>query len=198
MTRHFRRLYDWVLHWADSRHAVVALVLLAVAESSFFPIPPDVLLLAMCLAAPAISFRYAALCTAGSVIGGILGYLIGFHFWGWAAEFFFRWIPGFTPPVFAHMQDLFQQYDFWFVFLAGFTPIPYKIITIGAGVFQINFVIFIVASLVSRGLRFVLIAAMVYRYGDVARGYIDRNFNMLTSVFALLLVGGFIAVRYLT
>ena len=197
MTRHFRCLYAWVLHWADSRYAVMALFLLAVAESSFFPIPPDVLLLALCLSVPLSSFRYALLCTAGSIVGGMLGYMIGYGFWQWTAEFFFRWIPGFTPPVFAHMQELFHQYDFWFVFLAGFTPIPYKIITIGAGVFHLNFVIFIIASLVSRGLRFTLIAAMVYRYGDVARVYIDQNFNKLTIVFAVLLVGGFVAIRYL-
>lgn len=110
---------------------------------------------------------------------------------------FFRWIPGFTPEVFDHMQELFRLYDFWFVFLAGFTPIPYKIITIGAGVFHINFLIFVVASLISRGLRFTLIAAMIYRYGEPARLYIDQNFNRLTVVFSLLLIGGFIAIRYL-
>lgn len=175
----------------------MALFCLAVAESSFFPIPPDVLLLAMCLAAPVASFRYALLCGIGSVIGGMVGYLIGYGLWGWAADFFFRWIPGFTPGVFEQMQELFRLYDFWFVFLAGFTPIPYKIITIGAGVFHINFVIFVVASLISRGLRFTLIAALIYRYGEPARLYIDQNFNRLTVVFSLLLIGGFIAIRYL-
>ena len=193
----FRRLFDWVLHWAKTPFAVPALFFLALAESSFFPIPPDVLLLALGLSVPTKVFRFAAICTLGSVIGGVIGYGIGFGCWQLTAEWFFHWVPGFTPEIFNTIQQLFSKYDYWFVFLAGFTPIPYKIITIGAGVFHIDFPIFILASALSRGLRFYLISILVYRFGDKARIIIDRHFNVLTSVFALLLIGGFIAVRYL-
>jgi len=191
-----RRLYDWVLSWADSPYATVALFFLALAESSFFPIPPDVLLLALCLSLPALAPRYALICTLGSVLGGMLGYLIGFSFWESTSQLFFTWVPGFTPELFARIQHLFQQYDFWFVFTAGFTPIPYKIITVGAGVFNLQFIIFVVASCISRGLRFFLIAWLVSRYGSAARSFIDENFNRLTIAFTVLLVGGFVVVRY--
>jgi membrane protein YqaA with SNARE-associated domain len=125
------------------------------------------------------------------------GYLIGYQFWEYTASYFFAWVPGFTPDLFARIQNLFQHYDFWFVFTAGFTPIPYKIITVGAGVFELQFVIFVIASMISRGLRFFLIAWIVGRYGSAARTYIDENFNRLTIVFTVLLVGGFVVVRLL-
>nr|WP_320050770.1 YqaA family protein [uncultured Desulfuromonas sp.] len=196
MTILVRRLYDWVLSWADSRYAVLALFVLAVAESSFFPIPPDVLLLALCLSSAKGAMRYAFICTVGSVLGGVLGYGIGYGFWETTAPFFFNWVPGFTPDLFNQIQHLFQQYDFWFVFTAGFTPIPYKIITIGAGVFNLQFLVFVIASCISRGLRFFIIAWLVGRYGPAARIFIDKNFNRLTIAFTLLLVGGFIVIRY--
>nr|WP_320116055.1 YqaA family protein [uncultured Desulfuromonas sp.] len=197
MTALVRRLYDWVLSWADSRYATVALFFLALAESSFFPIPPDVLLIALCLSLPRGAKQYAVICTLGSVVGGMLGYAIGYGFWESTAPFFFNWVPGFTPEVFSRIQHLFQEYDFWFVFTAGFTPIPYKIITVGAGVFKLQFAIFIVASCISRGLRFFLIAWLIGRYGAAARTFIDENFNRLTIAFTVLLIGGFVVVRYL-
>jgi len=193
----FRRLYDWVLHWAQTPYAVTALFLLSFAESSFFPIPPDVLLLAMGLSIPFKVFRFAAMCTLGSVLGGIAGYGIGYNLWEFTASWFYQWVPGFTQEGFNSIQSLFSQYNFWLVFTAGFTPIPYKIITIGAGVFQVSFPVFILASAISRGMRFYLIALIIYRYGDHARKIIDKNFNVLTSVFALLLIGGFFVVRIL-
>jgi membrane protein YqaA with SNARE-associated domain len=193
----FRRLYDWVLHWAKTPFAVSALFLLAFAESSFFPIPPDVLLLAMGLSLPLKVFRFAAICTLGSVLGGMAGYGIGYGLWELSSTWFYQWVPGFTQDGFNSIQALFKQYNFWLVFAAGFTPIPYKIITIGAGVFDITFPIFVIASAVSRGMRFYLIALIVYRYGDQARKIIDKNFNVITSLFALLLIGGFLVVRYI-
>lgn len=197
LMRYLRNLYDWVLQWANTPYAAIALFGLAFAESSFFPIPPDVLLIAIGLSMPRRIFRIAALCTLGSVLGGIAGYAIGHGFWQFADGWFFTWVPGFTPEVFQSIQLIFSQYNFWFVFLAGFTPIPYKVITIGAGVFHINFPVFIFASAISRGLRFYLIGAIVYRYGDSARQLIDKHFNKLTLVFTLLLFGGFIVIRYL-
>lgn len=192
-----RRLYDWVLHWAQTVYSRYALFLLAVAESSFFPIPPDVLLLAIGLGRPAAAWQLAFLTTVGSVLGGLLGYALGSGMWELIACWFYAWVPGFTPAAFLQIQSLFEQYNFWIVFLAGFTPIPYKVFTIGAGVFNINLPIFLLASSVSRGLRFYLIAWVIQRYGDQARELIERHFNKLTLAFGILLVGGFIVIRYL-
>jgi len=192
-----RRLYDWVLHWAATPYGLTALVLLAVAESSVFPIPPDPLLLALCLAAPRRSFRIAAWATVGSVVGGIIGYAIGAGAWTLTSDFFFATVPGVTPDAFTSVQELYDRYDFWAVFLAGLTPLPYKVFTLSAGVFGVNFGIFVVASILSRGLRFFLVAAFVYRFGPPVARFIDRYFNLLTVVFGVLLVLGFLAVTWL-
>ena len=192
-----RRLYDWVLSWAYTPYGLTALVLLCFAESSVFPIPPDPLLMALCLGAPARSFRFAAWATAASVVGGILGYLLGWGAWALVEDFFFGWVPGVTPEAFASVQSLYNEYDFWAVFLAGLTPLPYKVFTLSAGVFSINFPIFVVASIMSRGLRFFLVAALIWKFGPPVSRFIDRYFNLLTVVFGLLLVGGFVVVTWL-
>jgi membrane protein YqaA with SNARE-associated domain len=194
---YLRRLYHWVLHWADTPYGMPALFLLAFAESSFFPIPPDVLLLALCIAIPARAFRFALVAAAGSVLGGIVGYGIGVGLWELLADFFFLYVPGFNETAFARVQHLFDTYDFWAVFTAGFTPIPYKVITVGAGVFHINFVVFVIASAISRSLRFFMVAWLIYRYGPAMRAFIERYFNVLTIIFMILLVGGFIVVKQL-
>ena len=187
-----RRLYDWVLHWAQTPYGSPALFLLAFAESSFFPLPPDILLLAMCLSLPARSYRYASLATIGSVIGGMGGYLIGYSLWGATSELFYQYVPGFSLSGFNQIQQLFSAYDFWVIFTAGFTPLPYKIFTIGAGVFEINFPLFVLTSVVSRGLRFFLLAWLIYRFGDKVKAMIDKYFNLLTLAFMVLLLGGFL------
>lgn len=192
-----RRLYDWVLHWALTPYGAPALFLLAFAESSFFPIPPDVLLLALCISAPTRSFRFALIASLGSVLGGIAGYGIGIGLWQAVDSYFFRYVPGFSEQVFARVQQLFITYDFWTVFTAGFTPIPFKVITIGAGVFKINLAVFIVASAISRSLRFFLLAWVINRYGPAMRCFTEKYFNILTIVFMILLIGGFVVVKYL-
>jgi membrane protein YqaA with SNARE-associated domain len=149
-----RRLYEWVLNWATTPYGVPALFLLAFADASFFSIPPDALLQARGLTVPARSFRFALVAALGSVLGGICGYGTGRLLWDGLAPFFNAYVPGVTEQLFQHVQGLFAAYDFWAVFAAGFTPIPYKIITIGAGVFQISFPVFVLASLVSQSLRF--------------------------------------------
>jgi len=194
--RLIRRLYDWVLHWAETPYGGPALFLLALVESSIFPVPPDVLLIALCIALPSRAWRFALLASAGSVLGGLIGYGIGWGAWPLVNTFFFDYIPGFTPAVFEKVQSLFAEYDFWVVFTAGFTPIPYKVITIGSGVFEINLLVFVIASLVSRGLRFFLVAWLLRRYGPGMRDFIDRYFNLLSIVFLLLLVGGFLLLKY--
>jgi membrane protein YqaA with SNARE-associated domain len=193
-----RRLYDWVLNWADTPFGAPALFFLAFAESSFFPIPPDVLLIALALAVPARSFRFAWLALAGSVIGGMLGYGIGLGFWGVLGKYFYLYVPGFSEQGFVHVQQLFARYDFWVIFTAGFTPIPYKIITIGAGVFQIHFGMFMLASLLSRGLRFFLLAALIHAYGQAIRVFIEKYFNYLTFALMILGIGGFLLVAHFT
>ena len=194
--RAVRRLYDWVLHWAETPYGAPALFILAFAESSFFPIPPDVLLLALCLSLPARSYRFALIASAGSVLGGMVGYGIGVGLWEGLAPVFYHYIPGFTEDVFRHVQRLFAEYDFWTVFAAGFTPIPYKVITIGAGVFRINFPIFVIASLISRSLRFFLIAWLLHYFGAPIRGFIEKYFNLLTLIVAGLLLLVFLLARF--
>lgn len=191
-----RRLYDWVLHWARTPYGPAALGVLALAEASFFPIPPDPLLMALCLGAPRKSLRFAAITTVSSVLGGILGYVLGAGGWHLLDDFFFSFVPGVTPEAFAGIEEFYNRYDFWAVFLAGLTPIPYKVFTLSAGVFSINFPIFVLASVVSRGLRFFVIAGLIFRYGPPISRFIDRYFNVLSWAFAALLILGFVVVKY--
>lgn len=190
-----RRLYDWVLHWAETPHGERALFGLSFAESSFFPVPPDPLLMALCLGAPKKSFRFALVTTIASVVGGLVGYALGAGAWQVLGDWFFQYVPGVSPETFADVQQLYERYDFWAVFLAGLTPIPYKVFTLSSGVFGINLGIFVVASALSRGLRFFAVAALIYRFGPPVSRFIDRYFNLLTWVFAALLVLGFVVVE---
>lgn len=189
-----RRLYDWILHFAETPWGTKALFLLAFAESSFFPIPPDVLLIAMALAVPGRAFRYAAICTVGSVLGGMLGYFIGYGFME-AVGFRILDFYGLTAK-FDVIGDLYNRYSAWAVGIAGFTPIPYKVFTIAGGAFRIDFPVFVLVSLASRGARFFLVAWLFHRFGEGIKTFIDRYFNLLTVLFTILLVGGFILVRW--
>lgn len=192
-----RRLYDWVLHWAFTPYGPWALFLLSLAESSFFPLPPDPLLMALCLGAPPKALRFAAITTGASVLGGVIAYGIGAWAWELLQEPFFTYVPGVSPEAFEGVRARYDQYGLLFIFLAGLTPIPYKVFTLSAGVFHINFGIFVVASILSRGLRFFLVAGLVYRFGEPMGRFIDRYFNLLTWVFALLVVLGFMAVTWI-
>lgn len=191
-----KRLYDWVLSWSESRWGVLALFVLAFAESSFFPVPPDVLLIALCIGATAKSFRFAAVCLAGSVLGAMTGYAIGSLAWQTPAgeftalaNFFFDHV--FSLEQFNEVKALYDKYDFWIVFTAGFTPLPYKLITITGGLFAINFPMFVVASIISRGLRFFLFAALIWKFGAPIKAFIDKYFNILAILFTVLLIGSF-------
>ena len=127
-----------MLHWADTPHGLTALFLLSLAESSFFPIPPDPLLIALCLGAAKKSLRFAAVCTAASIVGGIIGYGIGAGAWHLVDQWFFLYVPGVSEEAFLRVQGLYDRYDFWAVFLAGLTPIPYKVFTLSSGIFGIK------------------------------------------------------------
>ncbi len=190
-----RRLYDWVLSWAEHPQAGLALAVLAFAEASFFPIPPDVLLIALSLSRPGKAFRWAIFCSVGSVLGGIAGYMLGWHF---------MTLIGHKILAFYHLTDkyevvqsMYQQYDAWAVAAAGFTPLPYKLFTIAAGAFEINFAIFIIASALSRSARFFLVAGSIYIWGPSMRNFLEKYFNLCTIIFFILLVGGFILIKWI-
>jgi membrane protein YqaA with SNARE-associated domain len=196
-------LYKWVIHWSKTPYGPIALFILSFAEASFFPIPPDALLIALVLGSTNKAFRFAAICLLGSVTGALLGYTIG-HFLWWTpsneftgiANFFFSNIPGFTPVAFFDIQKLYVEYDFWIIFTAGFTPLPYKLITISSGAFNINIILFLFASIISRGARFFLVAALIWKFGPKIKLFIDKYFNWLAIAFTILLIGGFVAIKY--
>ena len=189
-----RRLYGWVLHWAKTPYGTWALFLLAFCESSFFPIPPDVLLIALAVALPKKAFKYALVCSVGSLLGGCLGYLIGWQFMVDLGDGIIRFYG--LQDKYEYIRRLYVTYDAWAVGIAGLTPIPYKVFTITAGAFRINFVVFLVASAVSRSARFFLVGGLIYLFGPKIQSFIDRYFNTLVVVFVILLVLGFIVIKY--
>ncbi len=189
-----RRTYDWVLGWADHRYGGLALLLLAFAESSVFPIPPDVLLMALALGKPDAAFRFALICSVGSVAGGLAGYLIG-----WLL------MDGLGRPIielynaqaaYAEVEQRFVAHGGWAVAIAGFTPIPYKVFTIAAGATQLSLSSFVLASVVSRSARFFLVSGLIYYYGPTIKVFIDKYFNILTIVFTVLVLLGFVLLGW--
>lgn len=190
-----RRMYDWVLSFADRPSGERALFAFAFAESSFFPIPPDPLLIALALGAPRRALRFALVCSIASVLGGLAGYGIGWGLWHAVGHLFYAYVPGVSPAAFASVQTLYNRYDFWAIFAAGFTPIPFKVFTLSAGVFRISLPIFLFASAVSRSARFFLIAGLIYMKGPSIQGFIDRHFDRLAWIFLVLLIGGFLVVK---
>ena len=189
-----RRLYDWIMRLADSPRALFALFLVAFAESSFFPIPPDPMLVPMVLSNPKKAWLFAGTCTLASVLGGILGYFIGY-----ALEPVGRAILEFYGQKGAmdEFHRLFSEWGLAIILIKGMTPIPYKIVTIASGIAAFNLPVFIAASIVTRGMRFFLVAALLYVYGEPIRSFIERRLTLVTSLFFLLVVGGFIALRYI-
>ncbi|MBF0259001.1 MAG: DedA family protein [Desulfamplus sp.] len=190
-----KKLYDWVLGWAERPGGTWALFILAFCESSFFPIPPDVLLIALAVGAPSKAFRFALVCSVGSVLGGIVGYIIGWQFMGIAGERIIAFY-GLGHQI-DYIATLFRQWDAWAVAIAGFTPIPYKLFTISAGAFDVSFPVFVISSAASRTLRFVLVAGMIYFFGAGIRNFIEKYFNLLATAFTVLLIAGFVAIKFL-
>lgn len=195
---HFhRRLYNWVLHFADTRHGEWALFILAFAESSFFPVPPDVLLAPLALGAPKKWFRFAMICSIASVIGGILGYCIGLFLWSIISSWVFAHLGGIglSEANFLKFQNWYETYDFWIVFTCGFTPLPYKVCTISAGIAKINLFGFIIASTLSRSARFFIVAGLFGWKGERIRPFVEKYFNWLSLAFVALLIGGFVVIK---
>lgn len=212
-----KRLYEWVLHWAETPYAIPALFILAVAESSFFPIPPDALLIVLCLGMVQKSFKYAAYCAVGSVLGGVLGYHIGYF----AYDFIGIKIIAFygLEEKMVWLAGRYSEVGAWALAVAGFTPVPYKVFTIATGIFdavangtatsevmaQIQLTglkamglgKFVLISAISRSARFFLVAALIYFFGDQIKTFIDKYFNLLSIIFMVLLVLGFVVIKYL-
>ena len=194
MRNPIRAIYEWVLSWADKPGGPWALAGISFAESSFFPVPPDILLIPLCLAKPQRAWWYAGLCTAASVAGGMFGYLIGMMFFDSIGQ---------RIVDFYELQGFFETvggiYDEWAapaVIIAGFTPIPYKVFTILAGLVSLNFPVFVLASIVGRGGRFFLVAGLLNYFGEPMKDFIDRYFNLLTVALVVLFVGGFAVIRF--
>lgn len=190
-----RGLYNWTISLAESRYALWALALVAFVESSVFPIPPDVLMIPMIIAAPRRAFLIATVALVASVAGGVLGYYIG---WGLfetvgrpVLEFYGK------DAYFEEFTAKYNDYGAWAVLIAGVTPFPYKVITILSGVTQLNFAVFMVASIVARGLRFFIVAALLWKFGAPIRDFIERRLGLVFILFVVLLIGGFFAVKYL-
>jgi len=212
-----RALYDWTMNLAGHRHATSAMAAVSFAESSFFPIPPDVMLIPMVLARRAKAWFYAAVCTVASVLGGIAGYAIGAFLLFAVGDVILdvfdpNWRfdhpghPEFDPATYdatqpqsawGKFQNLYTDYGFWIVFAAGFTPLPYKVFTIASGAAGLSLPVFIAASLISRGGRFFLVCGLLYLFGEPIRTFIERRLGLVTAVFTVLLIAGFLVIKVL-
>ena len=189
-----RRLYNWTMEFAGHRHATRALATVSFTESSFFPIPPDVLLIPMVLANREKAWYYAAICTISSVIGGIVGYLIGWLLYDSVGLWLMN-LYGYGTQVEAFRQA-YAEWGTWIILIKGMTPIPYKIVTITSGFAGYDLFWFIVLSIITRAARFFLVAALLYQYGEPVRGFIEKRLELVTAGIAVLFVGGFVIARY--
>ncbi|MEO0254606.1 MAG: DedA family protein [candidate division WOR-3 bacterium] len=193
MFKILKKLYNWVLSWADRKSGPIALCFFSSIEAIFFPVPPDPLLMALCLGNRKKALFFAFLCSICSVTGGLVGYSIGYRLWELTKDFFFSYV--FSAHTFERVSILYHNNSFLAIFTAGFTPIPYKVFTVSAGVFKINIFIFFLASILSRSLRFFTIATLLKIFGREIKDFIDKYFNLLTVIFIILLIGGFILLR---
>lgn len=190
-----RRLYDWTMSLAGHKKAPQALFWVAFVESSVFPIPPDVMLMPMVLAKKLRAWAYASIATLGSVLGGIAGYLIGFLLFDALGQPLLD-LYGYGEK-FHQFAGSYNEYGALIVFFFGVTPFPYKVITIASGVTQLNVLVFLLASVLSRGFRFFLVSGLLYWFGPPIRDFIERRLGLVTTVFLVLLLGGFAALRFL-
>ncbi|MBX3435622.1 MAG: DedA family protein [Pirellulales bacterium] len=194
-----RRLYNWVLHWAETPYGTPALAAISFAESSFFPIPPDVLQIALSASRPRRSFFYAAVSAVASVAGAVLGWLIGYGAWEALDDFFYRYVPGVTPEIVAHVGELYRDNAFWTIFTAAFTPIPFKVITIAAGVFHgyVPLATLVLAAAIGRSGRFFLVGACMWWFGPSVRRILEKHLEWITLALGAAVVAGFAAIKLL-
>lgn len=190
-----RRIYDSIIALSGKQHALFWLAVISFVESSFFPIPPDIMLIPMILATPKKAWKIAGICTLASVIGAYLGYIIGFYFFQLIAEPLLKFY-GYLDK-FNDFKHLYTEYGAWIVFGAGITPFPYKIITIASGVVHLNLLVFTIASILARGFRFFVISWLLKTYGEKMKEFIEKNLGWLSVLFLILLIGGFALLKLL-
>lgn len=190
-----RRIYDHTLNLASRKNALTWLFVISFIESSFFPIPPDIMIIPMVLATPKEAYKIAGVATVASVLGGYFGYFIGVYGFELIARPLLEFY-GYMKQ-FGEFENYYHEYGAWIVFGAGITPFPYKIITIASGVVHLDLVVFTIASVIARGMRFYFIAWLLKRFGDPMKVFIEKNLNLLSILFMLLLIGGFAAVKLL-
>jgi len=190
-----RRLYDWVIRLAAHPRALAVLGLVSFLESSIFPIPPDAMLIPMVLADRTRAFKIALVCTVCSVLGGLLGYAIGYYFFETLGEWVVQTY-GLQKNLDAFRAG-FAEYGIWIILIKGLTPIPYKLVTIASGAAHFDLFTFVWASIVTRGLRFFLLAALLWKFGEPIRHFIEERLTLITSAFVVALLGGFVAFRYM-
>ena len=188
-----KRLYNWTISLSESPRAPYALGAVSFAESSFFPIPPDVMLLPMALARPDKAWTYAAICTITSVIGGIVGYMIGSLLYDSVGQWLIA-VYGLGDKL-DGFRELYQKWGHWIILIKGFTPIPYKLVTIASGLAGYDFIWFVILSIITRGARFFFLAGILNRYGEPLRRFIENNLVAVAVVLILAIVGGFAAVK---
>lgn len=189
-----RRLYDRLIVLADHPSALWILAAVSFTESSFFPIPPDIMLIPMVLARPSKAWLFALVCTASSVLGGFLGYAIGYYLFETAG----KWVIDLygLQGAFENFQNQFNEWGLWVILIKGLTPIPYKLVTIASGAAHFDLLTFGFASLVTRGGRFFLVAALLYFVGEPIRHFVEKHLTLVTTAFAFIIIGGFVAVAY--
>jgi membrane protein YqaA with SNARE-associated domain len=195
LNRWLRQTYDYIINLSGKQNALVWLAVISFVESSFFPIPPDIMLIPMILATPKKAWKIAGVCTIASILGAYLGYIIGVYFFELIAEPLLNFY-GYLEK-FNEFKHLYEEYGAWIVFGAGITPFPYKIITIASGVVHLDLVVFTVASILARGFRFYIIAWLLKRFGAPMKTFIEKNLNLLSIIFLILLIGGFAVIKWL-
>ncbi len=190
-----KKLYDWVIHWAETKYGVPVMAFISFIESSIFPIPPDPLLMALGLSRPKKAILYAIICSVASVAGGLVGYLIGWTIWEIVSEFFLTYL--FSVDAFNYVGIKYNENAFLAILGAAFTPIPYKVFTITAGVFKINLATFILASSIGRSARFLIEGSLIYFFGEKIRDFIEKYLNLLSIIFFILLLVGIYITKFL-
>ncbi len=190
-----KQIYDWMMRQAGHAKAPHALFWVAFIESSIFPIPPDVMLVPMVLRQRQKAWRYATICTVGSVIGGVAGYAIGYYLFEYIGQPVIK-LYG-LDGKWGQLAEWFKEWGVWVLLIKGPTPFPYKVLTIFAGTMHMNLLAFVGASIVSRAMRFFLVAALLYWYGEPIRDFIERRLNVIVTALVVLMVGGFVGIKYL-
>lgn len=190
-----RRLYDWTMSLAKGKHSERALAGVSFVESSFFPIPPDILLIPMIIAQPQKAWRLAAIATISSVIGGFLGYAIGYFLFEAVGQPILQFYG--IVDKYDELKHLFDTWGAWIIIVKGMTPIPYKFLTITSGALHFDLLVFTIASVVSRGLRFFLVAALLWKFGEPIRDFIEKRLTLVLTLGLVILIGGFVVIKYL-